>query len=394
MNCKKLTLIILGLMSIATTPALAIAPSNDLIIPGAARTSLWVDDLYIVNPGTTTVSVEIFWLRRNQANPSPESRSFSIAPNETLILPDVILNTFGKTTANGAFRITADGGEVVANMIAVAVIDDENGRRTLGSGFEAIPTSAATAAGGSTTLMGLVATSGFRTNLFATAGAGGVTMHLDLLDPAGSVIDTRTVTLEGWEPYLKEITRIWDISTLENGTALVRVESGSVAILGSKIDNHELSQDPTTLEPAFGGGSGSVDGIYEFSVYDPDGSWAWATGGNLVITAGFVDQITGTYFNYQKGGGECTDIIPWGAYYGDEGAGNPAPAALADFASGVSWTDVLDQDEVLTWTLTITMDGTEGFSGTLDLEGSDFTGASEGCNGTFPTLNIFGGKSP
>jgi hypothetical protein len=367
MNCKKLTLIILGLMSIATTPALAIAPSNDLIIPGAARTSLWVDDLYIVNPGTTTVSVEIFWLRRNQANPSPESRSFSIAPNETLILPDVIFNTFGKTTANGAFRITADGGEVVANMIAVAVIDDENGRRTLGSGFEAIPTSAATAAGGSTTLMGLVATSGFR---------------------------TRTVTLEGWEPYLKEITRIWDISTLENGTALVRVESGSVAILGSKIDNHELSQDPTTLEPAFGGGSGSVDGIYEFSVYDPDGSWAWATGGNLVITAGFVDQITGTYFNYQKGGGECTDIIPWGAYYGDEGAGNPAPAALADFASGVSWTDVLDQDEVLTWTLTITMDGTEGFSGTLDLEGSDFTGASEGCNGTFPTLNIFGGKSP
>jgi hypothetical protein len=390
-----MTLIILGLLCIATTPALAIAPSDDLIIPGAARTDLWVDDLYIVNPGTTTVSVEIFWLRRNQANPSPESRIFSIAPNETLILPDVILNTFGKTSANGAFRITADGGEVVANMIAVAVIDDENGRRTLGSGFEAVPTSAATAPGSPTTLMGLVATSDFRTNLFATAGANGVTMHLDLLDPSGMVIDTKTVNLEGWEPYLKEITRIWDISTLENGTALVRVESGAVVILGSKIDNHELSQDPTTLEPAFGGGSGSVDGIYEFSVYDPEpGAWPWATGGNLVISAGVVDLITGTYFNYQKGDFDCTDIIPWGIFYGDEGAGNPAPAAIADFASGVSWTDVLADESELTWTLTFTMNGTEGFSGTLDLEGSNFTGEDTGCNGTFPTLEIFGGKSP
>ncbi|MFC2144073.1 hypothetical protein ACFLQM_00090 [Acidobacteriota bacterium] len=366
-------------------PTFAITPSDDLLIAGAARTRLWVDDLYISNPGTSPVTVDVMWLIRNQANPDPEIRTFNIDPKATLILADVILETFGMSRGNGAFRITSEGGEVIANLIAVAVIEDENGSRTLGSGFEAIPASAATSAGQTTTLMGIVATSRFRTNLFATAGANGVTMELDLLDPWGPVIDTATVTLEPYEPWLSEVTNLWDIDNLLNATAAVRVISGSVVILGSKIDNHQMSQDPTTLEASFGVGAGSLEGTYQFSLYD---SLAFASGGNLVIEDGAVAAINGTYANFDKtddqGEAECPLIFQWGF--------DLTPTAVESFAEGVEFTDTYPDGGEIAWTVTFTNDGNLGFSGAVDAVGSNFSGVDEGCNGSFPTLLFEGGK--
>jgi len=369
----------------AAQPALAITPSDDLLIAGAARTRLWVDDLYISNPGDNTVTVNVMWLVRNQANPAPDTRTFNIDPKATLILADVILETFGMNRGNGAFRITSEGGEVIANLIAVAVIEDENGSRTLGSGFEGIPASAATSAGQTTTLMGIVATTRFRTNLFATAGANGVTMELDLLDPWGPVIDTATVTLEPYEPWLSEVTNLWDINDLLNATAAVRVTSGSVVILGSKIDNHQMSQDPTTLESSFGVGTGSLEGTYQFALYD---SLAFASGGNLVIEDGAVTAINGTYVNFDKEDGqgepECPLIFQWGF--------NLTPAAVESFADGVEFTDTYPDGGEIMWTVTFTNDGNLGFSGALDAVGASFSGVDSGCNGSHPALLFEGGK--
>ena len=47
----------------------------------------------------------------------------------------------------------------------------------------------------------------------------------------------------------------------------------------------------------------------------------------------------------------------------------------------------------MTWTLTFEIDDNLGFTGTLAAVGANFTGADTGCNGTFPTLPIEGGKS-
>jgi len=370
---------------VTATSSPAITPSNDLLIAGAARTNLWVDDLYISNPGESPVTVNVMWLVRNQANLEPETRTFDIEPKATHIMGDVILTSFGMNSGNGAFRITSEGGEVIANLIAVAVIEDENGSRTLGSGFEAIPASAATSAGQTTTLMGIVATTRFRTNLFATAGANGVTMELDLLDPWGPVIDTATVTLEPYEPWLSEVTNLWDIDDLLNATAAVRVTSGSVVILGSKIDNHELSQDPTTLEASFGLGAGSLEGTYQFALYD---SLAFASGGNLVIDDGSVTAINGTYVNFDKaddqGEAECPLIFQWGF--------DLTPATVESFAGGVEFSDTYPDGGEITWTVTFTVDANLGFTGLLDAVGENFSGVDAGCNGLFPSLLFEGGK--
>ncbi len=42
---------------------------------------------------------------------------------------------------------------------------------------------------------------------------------------------------------------------------------------------------------------------------------------------------------------------------------------------------------------TFTVEDNTGFSGTLDVVGSDFTGIDVGCNGSFPTQLLDGGKS-
>jgi len=352
MFTRKVAVVFVTLV-LATSAIFAIAPGDDLLIAGAARTNRWHSDLLINNAGTTTVSVDVLWLERDQANPNPISRTFSIGPDETLILDDVILNNFGMNNAAGAFRITATGGEVTANLIVFSGFDNPT-TGTFGSGFEAIPASAATGAGESTTVMGLASTSSFYTNIFALAGANGVTMDLDLLDP--------------------------------------EVSAGSAVILGSKTD--ETSTDPTTLESAFGAGAGSADGTYQFSIYD---SLAFASGGNLVIDNDIVEAINGTYINFDKvdNGGvpECTLIFLWGI--------GLSPTAVGDFESGVEFADSypddpntpdVDESGDMTWNVVFTVDDNLGFTGTIDAEGANFT-FDTGCNGTFPTLAFEGGKS-
>jgi hypothetical protein len=128
----------------------------------------------------------------------------------------------------------------------------------------------------------------------------------------------------------------------------------------------------------------SVDGTYQFAVYD---SLTFASGGNLVITDGTVQAVNGTYFNFDKvdgqGNAECTLILRWGI--------SLASTVVEDFASGVEFTDSYPGGGTMTWTLTF-LTNNVCFSGTLAAVGASFTGGDSGCNGTFPTLNIEGGK--
>jgi hypothetical protein len=391
MHRSTITFVFLALFMASS--ALAISPGDDLLIAGAARTPSWTADLYINNPGATGVTVQVWWLNRDPSITNPAAESFSIGAGETLILDDVLLNVFGLSEAEGAFRVTAADGEVTANLIVFTGAGSEDG--TYGSGFEGIPASSATSAGESTTITGLVLNGSFRTNLFALAGANGVIMDIDLLDTNGNLLDTEQVVLTPYEPWFSSVANLWDVASFENGTARVVVDEGSMVMLGSKVDR--LSKDPTTVEQAFGAGGGSVDGIYQFAVYDDLG---FASGGNLEIVDAVVDVINGTFVNYDKldGGGipECPVIFQWGF--------DLAPTPVEDFASGVEDVEVYPPDPpelgdfeggTLTYTLTFTFYDSDnlGFSGTLDAVGSEFSGLDAGCNGTFPGQKLYGGKS-
>jgi hypothetical protein len=136
---RRLITLIVCVAMLAASSVFAISASDDLLIAAAARTSRWTADLYIVNPGTTDATVNVMWLERGQANTNPQTESFEVLAGETLILDDVIRNTFGMNNATGALRITADGGEATANLVVYTGAGSASG--TYGSGFEGIPTS-------------------------------------------------------------------------------------------------------------------------------------------------------------------------------------------------------------------------------------------------------------
>jgi hypothetical protein len=377
------TLIVLALVASAA-PAFALLPGTDIIVPAAGRGGPWITDLYVANPGETTVTGTIYWLVRNQANPSPVSITFSIEPGATNVYEDIIFEEFDLESAGGAFSVVASG-PVIVNSRIYATED----AATLGQGFEGVPVPAATQTGATATVVGLTFTSAFRTNVYGTAGADGAMLEMALLAPDGTVIaDGATMTIEAWEPFLSPVESIFSgVSNFDNATLTVDVTAGDAVVGASKVDN--TSTDPTTLESdATAAGSASVDGTYQVALYD---SALFAAGGNIVIDEGIVTQINATYFNWDKlDGGDpaCTLQFLWGI--------GMSPTPLADFASGVTFSDSYTStgSGVMEWTVTFTVENNVVIDGTVTAEGSDFTLAEElGCNGTFPPLNLKGGKT-
>ena len=376
-------LIVSALVTLAAGSVFALSPGQDIIVPAAGRGAPWVTDLYVMNPGNTTVTVTVAWLVRGQANPTPGFFDFSLAPGATEVLDDVIMNDFLLDSASGAFRVTATGEVIVNSRIYAA-----DGDATFGQGFEGVPTWAATAAGTTASVVGLSSNSSFRTNVYATAGANGATITFSLLDPAGTVFATKNQALAGWEPFLRRVDQVFpSAGNFDNATLTAEVTAGSAVVGASKVDN--VSTDPTTLESsATGGGGGGIDGTYQFALYD---TLDFAAGGNIVISGGQVTAINGTYFNWDKvdGGGdpECTLLFLWGQAL--------TPAPVGDFASGVTFADSYQStgSGVMTWTVEFTPGEGATLEGFVTAVGSQFSGIDAGCNGDFPALELYAGKA-
>jgi len=370
------------LLVLAAGSAVALSPGQEVIVPAAGRGAPWGTDLYIMNPGTSTVSVTVSWLVRGSSNTNPDSFTISIMAGETAVLEDVIFNDFGLDEAGGAFLVEADGGDVIVNSRIYA----SEGGATFGQGFEGVPTWAATQEGQFTDAVGLTFNSDFRTNIYATAGADGASIDFSLLDPDGIEFATTTLNLDEWEPYLRRVNQLFQgVANFDNATLHAEVTAGSAVVGASKVDN--ASTDPTTLESAATGGGGGVSGTYQMSLYD---TLAFAAGGNLVVAGGDVNAINGTYFNWDKLDGSdpaCTLIFQWGQ--------GLSPTPLADFADGVTFADSYASTGggVMTWTVQLEPGEGSTLEGTVTAVGSEFTGIDDGCNGNFPPLTLMAGKN-
>jgi len=389
---RRTGLVSLLIILATTATALALSPGTDILVGGAGRGGPWITDLYVLNPNATSVQVEIFWLVRDQANPNPQSVVFDLLPGEMLALEDVIFEEFGLTSgkqAAGAFRVVADSEVIVNSRIFAAV----NGQ-TFGQGFEGIPTWAATSAGQSTDVVGLTKNSQFRTNIYALAGPNGADIDLSLRDPSGSELDSATLELDQYEPFLDPVEDVFSaIQNFDNASLRATVNSGLAVVGASKAD--QQTDDPSTLESVASGGGGSIDGIYQVAFYDEEG---FAAGGNIVIQNGLVTAVNGTYFNFMKGGDptnpDCALVFLWGL--------TVTPRPVEDYqpaSGGVTFDESFPDSGTMSWSLQFNIDNNLSITGSLGATGSDFPSDPDpnfdqsGCNGQFPDLDIFGGKT-
>lgn len=394
MSRKTFLLVIFVALGISSA-ALALSPGTQLFVPAAARgqgkgTSVWVTDLYIFNPGTTSVSVDLYYLPRDTDNSLATPVSFTIQPGNTLVLPDVILNTFGLGgSQGGAFRIMATG-QVLANC---RIYNQATGG-TFGQGLEGIPVGDSVTPGSPTDIVGLTNNGSlpgtFRTNIFATNTSSSQTsVTFTLVSTSGSQLATRTYTLD---PYSAFYAPVGDLGagSFDNATLHVVVSSGSAVVVASKNDN--TFSDGTTLEAWWQAGTaaGTPDGTYYLDVEDSQGP---VGGGRMIVANGLVTSMYGSYVNFEQdenpadGYADCPIVFGW-AVENDLTDPSYTPIVTSGFANGVQILNSYNEYQGgpllgdINWTITFTVSNNMSLSGTLGAVGSNFGISSNGDDNT------------
>ncbi len=365
-----------------TAPALALNPGTDIYVPAAARAGSWITDLYIFNPGTSSANVSIAWLPRDTDNSGVTGQNFTVNAGQTLVLADVIDNTFGLESGAGAFHITSDA-EVVANCR----IYSSDGSNTFGQGFEGVPADAAVADGGSTDIVGLAQNDSFRSNFFAVnTGSTSVTIAFTLYDISGNQLASRSYTLPPYAAFYRNVTDLGGPS-FDAGTLHAEVSGGTAIVVGSKIDN--ASGDPTTLEAWWamgsGGGGGSCggDGIYVGYI-----NYAYSGGLLVIVENNAITYMQGSVVlvsNAGDGGRNCGNVFGWATSESD------GPFAIGSDGSFTASFDVEYSDGT---TLAFAMTGAlqeDTLLGNVDLNVSG--GGPNDCSGDMNTVAFYAGHT-
>jgi hypothetical protein len=274
-NCT----VAISVVLLAAASAIALHPDDELWIPAAARGqgrsgSMWVTDLYVMNLGEDSVTVEITWLARDTDNTDAEGEEFEIEGGSTLVLEDVLLEVFGMSSGGGALQIeaveedesgdetaTEDGededGGVDGDPMLVAyarVYNLGEGGGTFGQGLEGMISDAAISAedADSTHSVGVTDDEAFRSNWFGLNitededdEPGEAEVLVELLDVDGTVLAAAEYVMPPLAPMLEPIA---DLGGPEVANATVRFTmlEGEGVFGVSKADQH--SNDPTTLE--------------------------------------------------------------------------------------------------------------------------------------------------
>ena len=127
-----------ALLGAAATPAAIYVPAS--AHAGGANGADWRTDLQIHNAGTTATTATIALLTRDNANPSPQTRSVPVAAGASVRLQDVLLNTFSFTGA-AALRVTSTSTRLLVtsrtyNLVGPTPSDSRRVRRSGSSSGE------------------------------------------------------------------------------------------------------------------------------------------------------------------------------------------------------------------------------------------------------------------
>jgi len=341
-----------------TPRAGAASTGKSLYIPGSAHVNgaggtQWRTDMEIHNPGNSAASYRVELLKRDQANSSPQSKIYNLAPGHSVRYTDALNTVFG-FTGTAALRITPSSGTVMVTSRTY----NKTSEGTYGQFIAAVPASRAIAEGESVPLVQLAdsasTSSGYRTNIgLVNTTNKTIAITADLHDGFGSRLGTSTVNLRAFEyTQMDRIFRSVASATLDNCYAVLGTATSGGAFLtyGSVVDNR--SGDPVYV-PATGGGGGG-GGTCTITMSSPNGGESWRIGSTHTV-------------QWTKSGLAC---------------GSEVRAELLKGGQVVSTIrTATPNDGALTWTIPSSLSAASNYSVRLtDLGG---TGASDTSDGYF-----------
>jgi len=250
------------------TPGAGTASAGEaLYIPGSAHVNgaggtQWRTDLEIHNPGDTAATYEVELLKRDQSNPSPQTKSFSLSAGRSVRYTDALEALFDFTGA-AALRITPSEGTIVVTSRTY----NQTANGTYGQFIPAVSESDVIGAGEAVPLIQLAdsasTASGYRTNIgLLNTSAEAISIEAELHDGSGVKLGSRTISLEASEyQQVDRIFRSVTSSTLDNCFAVLSTATtgGSFLAYGSVVDNR--SGDPVYVPAAGKGGGGGGEEI-------------------------------------------------------------------------------------------------------------------------------------
>jgi hypothetical protein len=200
--------------------------------------SQWRSDVGVLNPNPVTANIQVVLYTSG----GTKTNSTYVPSGSQVILTDIV-NQLG-TTGSGALEIQSDQPVVVTSRTY-----DQSANGTFGQDYASYSSASALGTGQSAWLPQLTENAAYRTDISLTnTGTAAATVDVTLLDGAGNVLTTYTVTLNPgeWQQAVQPFKNKANQTSMDRGYAKVTVTSGSGVIASaSVVDN--ITNDPTTI---------------------------------------------------------------------------------------------------------------------------------------------------
>jgi len=221
------------------------------VIPAAAHKAgaqgtAWITDVVLHNPQGDDVTAFVF-LQKSGVNSSlAEAVEFVVGSNESVLLADVVLQTFGKSSATGAILIGSDQSLVISSRTYNTAAEG-----TYGQYIPGLDVNQALTAGQSTTLIQLSEGTSFRTNLgVANASAVNLEVAAEIYSGNGQALGTRLFDVPPWShQQVNEVFTWAGFPEMADGYAVIRCDTVGARwfAYASVVDNR--SGDPVYIAP-------------------------------------------------------------------------------------------------------------------------------------------------
>jgi len=252
-------------------PPLDDAGRNIYLIPASAHASglagtSWVSDVVLYNEGSSTASVNLYYLEGNHDHSGVSGKRISVPAGTSVKLGDVVGSTFGGSSSSGALYVGSDQPLLITSRTY-----NNASSGTYGQFIAGMPLGDAVGTNQTVRLIQLTRDSSYRTNIgFANASDRTITVQVKLYRSNGSYIATRSYTIQPYGFYQKTDIIGTDVS---DAYALISSSTAGAKFFtyASVIDNR--TGDPVFITPGAGTASAGQ------SLYIPGSAHVNGTGG-------------------------------------------------------------------------------------------------------------------
>lgn len=221
------------------------------VIPAAAHVAgaqgtAWVTDVVLHNPRGDDVTAFVFLLKSGVDSSLGDAVELIVPSYESVLLADVVQQTFGDASASGAILIGADQSLVISSRTYNTAPEG-----TYGQFIPGLDVNRALTAGQSATLIQLSESASFRTNLgVANASAANLDVVAEIYSGSGQHLGTRNFQAPPWSHVQVNGVFTWAGSPdTADGYAVISCDTVGARwfAYASVVDNR--SGDPVYIAP-------------------------------------------------------------------------------------------------------------------------------------------------